>query len=133
MEKKRSKGIAIASWYLILSGIWIITMNLMRLWTVVIYCKDSNIPISKVTNILIGTILAIIILIISINAGFGLLRLKPSARRTALILSWIGFIMGLLTIITFFPMHIYHKLILITNGLIYIIFLTRPKVKEQFK
>ena len=125
MEKKRSKGITILGWYFIIFSIFGFLGNLY------FFIGTPPLEILLKWLFLVQALGSLLLLFIGIN----ILKLKELWRKIAI--CYFAYILLLIISISFYSKDIITTLlkhvleIIIWSFIIY--FITRPKVKEQFK
>jgi len=146
MGKKRSLGVTILSWYLMVSSLWMIIAS-----KVLVFLGDSeqylvlNSILMKATLIInfsapimrgirsenFVLLFNIALNVIIIICGYGLLKLNDRCRKIIITLCTLSIISVGVEYIKYNPfMFLWIQMIFC---LTYIIYLTRLKVKEQFK
>ncbi|MFH1889110.1 MAG: hypothetical protein ABH806_03360 [Candidatus Omnitrophota bacterium] len=159
MEKKRSKGVLIFAWLMIIVNAYALlsSLNFQRNFF------DIYLSFPKGLNIVLIAY-SILASVIGVIAGFGILKLKEIMRRISVVINGVDILVGLpvllfslndireytysvaaslaatdpmMPVYTLASVSFYTTVLLIMFSycfnLLLIFFFTRPKVKEQFK
>ena len=143
MEKKRSKGVTILGWLNIIVSFYIyhyaktllIRERFFEKLEILQSVNINHTSLSYTTVNIAGVILCVIVFI----AGILVLRLKEIGRKLAIYSCIAGLLVAMFELIYLLVQRsnpvivLFVLVLLILPAGIYIYFLTRPKVKEQFK
>lgn len=154
--KKRSKGIMLLGWTIIISSIIsflplmlqadnfisTLAMSITVAPTITFFITGSLLG----QDLVVGGLFMYASFLVSLGLGIGILKLNNITRILTIIISWVklglSLFMGYNAIVTVFVIRDSHiaeieKLIIapiaIAVYIIYLVYLSRPKVKEQFK
>ena len=155
MEKKRLSGTTIFAWLLIVSNIYLVcyewwfvlVRKFFNFFTIIYWCINpialklealsSVFPANSLVSYL-DLCWAIALAV----CGFALLKFKNPARKLIVIFSIIQVVVYLACLFSLTPLHLIGHIVVrrflsillsVAPAIIYIIYFTRPKVKEQFK
>jgi hypothetical protein len=124
MEKKRSKGTTIFGWFFIFEGLLIVLGNSCMI-TMLTPDMPMKLKLVPFYSIPVG--------VLHLVCGIGILRLKEIARKTMLFVTIGTALVGIFTSYIYSEyLTVFELLAYYCKFIIILIYLTRPKVKEQF-